>query len=83
MGKFIKALEVVDLGLLNDLFFNLLDEALQYPHPHPEFFHTEGCHKAGQKIDMDLNVLKPFRGVLGTFPEFIQVFFEVIYFRVP
>jgi len=78
MGEFIKALEVMDLGFLNHLLLNFLDQAFQHPNPHPELFHTKGCDEASEKIDMDLNVLKPLGSVLGTFPELVQVFFEVI-----
>lgn len=73
MRKVIKAFEVMNLGIADGFFLNLFDEAFQHPQSHPELLHTKGGEEPREKVHMDFNILKSLRGILGMFPEFIEM----------
>ena len=51
---------MVDLGIADRFFLNPLNEALENADPHSELFNAECCQQAGQKVDVDFDILNPF-----------------------
>lgn len=78
VGKFIKALEVVDLRIADRLFLNLFDHPLQDAEPHSQLLNAKGGQKPRQKIEVDLDILQSLGSILAMFPEFLEVFFNVV-----
>jgi hypothetical protein len=74
MREIVKALKVVDLGIPYGFFFNLFDQPLEHADSHPQLLDAKGCKEAGEQVHVDFDILKPFRGILGVFPEFIHMF---------